>query len=104
MPTFSPARLTAARLQAGLGMPQLGSLVGRTSSAVWNYEVGKSVPPAAIVKLIAEAVGLPVSGLYEPDPTDPVLRALRDLECDTDTDSAPPQGWTRRDASEPTPA
>lgn len=80
MPTFSPARMTAARIQAGLSQPRLGKRVDRTTSAIWTYETGKSVPPSHVVGLIAQALGVPVAALYEPDPDDPVLQALADLD------------------------
>ncbi|WP_157853209.1 helix-turn-helix transcriptional regulator [Streptomyces xanthophaeus] len=108
MPTFSPHRLLAARIQAGLSQPQLAALIERTTSAVWTYENNKAIPPNHVVGLIAQGLGISAVDLYEPDPTDPVLRALTELHLleaqhGRDETAAPPlqRRWARRPAAAP---
>ncbi|MFD7433321.1 multiprotein-bridging factor 1 family protein [Streptomyces sp. NPDC059861] len=79
MPKFSPARLTAARIQAGLTQRELATRTGKRN-AVNTYESGRVVPPDYAVGLLARALGISAAVLYEPDPTDPVLSALAQLD------------------------
>ncbi|MGW6704722.1 helix-turn-helix transcriptional regulator [Streptomyces sp. NPDC054956] len=80
MPTFVPSRLTAARTLRGLTQPQLGQRIGKSGNAIYTYEVGRVNPPDYVVGLLAQALGLGVADFYEPDPEDPVLRAIHDFD------------------------
>lgn len=74
MPKFSPARLTAARIQAGLSQRELAARVGRTSAS-HTYESGRAVPPDYMVGLLAQALGIRTVELFEPNEADPVYIA-----------------------------
>ncbi|MEU9857285.1 helix-turn-helix transcriptional regulator [Streptomyces sp. NPDC047974] len=79
MPTFAPARLTAARIVRGLTQPELGKRIGKTGNAIFTYETGRATPPPHVVGLLALALGVGAADLFAPDPDDPVLQALADI-------------------------
>ncbi|MGW3371735.1 helix-turn-helix transcriptional regulator [Streptomyces hydrogenans] len=79
MPTFVPARLTAARIVRGLSQPELGKRVDKTGNAIFTYETGRVTPPPHVVGLLALALGVGAADLFAPDPDDPVLQALVDI-------------------------
>ncbi|WP_019885890.1 helix-turn-helix transcriptional regulator [Streptomyces purpureus] len=97
MPTFSPERLTAARIACGLSQPELGERIHKSGNAIFTYETRRTTPPTHVVGRLALALGVGAADLFEPDPDDPVLRALVDLS--TCTHNVP--RWGRRSRVEP---
>ena len=58
---FSPARLTLARHIAGQSKRQLAEAVGKTATAITQFELGQARPSPDTLAACAEALGLPVA-------------------------------------------
>lgn len=63
---FQGSRLTQARKARTMTQKALAQLIGKTSQTVSQYESGAIVPPAEVVKLMAQALQVPVELLYRP--------------------------------------
>lgn len=62
--TFSPQKLRAARLAAGLSHERVALAVGRSSFTTRGYELGTSTPPASIIGRLADVLGADVADLF----------------------------------------
>lgn len=63
---FSPKRLRAARIAAGLRPEQLALTIGRSVYSIHEYERGRVQPPVDIAAALADALGCGVEQLIEP--------------------------------------
>ncbi|MFF3085640.1 helix-turn-helix domain-containing protein [Streptomyces nojiriensis] len=79
MPTLSPARLRAARAQAGLTQRQLAGRCGMTATAVCNWETGRVSPVPRIIGLLAMALDLAIPDLCESE-HDELFELLDELD------------------------
>lgn len=67
---FRPEVLERARLEAGLSRESLAAKAGVGRVTIFNAESGLSTQPRPeIVKALADALGLPVSDLYDEETT-----------------------------------
>jgi transcriptional regulator with XRE-family HTH domain len=64
---FSPERLRAARIAAGLTPEQLATAIGRSSFSTRRYESGQSRPRAGDLGRLADALGISPGDLFESD-------------------------------------
>lgn len=64
-PTFSPRRLRAGRLAAGLDFEQLAAALGRNERTVRRYESGQIVPPADVIGALSVLLYTSVADLFE---------------------------------------
>jgi len=60
-------RIKRARLEAGLSQRKLAEIVKGTEASIIRYEAGQARPRPARLKMMAEAVGKPVSYFLEDD-------------------------------------
>lgn len=74
---FSGARLTAARVAAGLTQADIGSAIGVTQSRVSTWERDEAAPRAEQVPRLASLVGLDALDFLDVDPRSPSLTDLR---------------------------
>lgn len=73
---FDPARLTLARESAAYSKKHLAEAIGRTPSAMTQYEAGLSRPSGPVLDACANTLGVPVGFL----PTRIDLTALLNLQ------------------------
>ena len=64
-PTFSPARLRAARQLRNLTVGQLAEAVGRDPRTVRRYQAGELLPPLSAVCVFATVLRVPICDLFE---------------------------------------
>lgn len=67
-PGFTPGRLTLAREAAGLSKADLAPLLGRTPTAVGQYESGIRTPGPDVLKLMSTHLGQPHAFFLRPEP------------------------------------
>ena len=59
------ANIKMLRTSAGLSQEQLGAMIGKTRSAVSQYESGKAVPRMGVIEGIAKVFGVKKSAIIE---------------------------------------
>jgi transcriptional regulator with XRE-family HTH domain len=64
-PRISPARLRAAREQAGKSREAAATESGRSYRSICNYEYGEAKPPAEVLVNLARIYGVPVEALLD---------------------------------------
>ena len=62
---FSHQRLREIRQERDISREQLAVSVGRSYPSIHHYESGGTVPSIAVAERLAEALGVPVSDLFE---------------------------------------
>lgn len=62
---FSPERLRAARLAAGLSREQAAVGVGRSFQSIQSYEQGRVSPPLEVVGRLAALYEVEVADLFD---------------------------------------
>jgi transcriptional regulator with XRE-family HTH domain len=62
-------RIKRLRIASGLTQGQLGTLIGISSTSVWNWEAGEFLPKGRYVVKLAGALGIDVSALLGETPT-----------------------------------
>lgn len=67
--TFSPARLRARRVAAGVSRQELADYTARGLSTIGLWERGKVTPHLRTLAIIAEGLGCTVEDLCEPPTT-----------------------------------
>jgi transcriptional regulator with XRE-family HTH domain len=60
---FSPSKLRAARVQAGLSRDELEDLSCRSARTIALYEQGAQRPSTQAIKALSRALGIPYAGL-----------------------------------------
>lgn len=74
------ARVRALRNQAGLKQAELAEAVGIAPESMSRIERGRLGPSTALVKKLADAIGVEAGALFESTPTTPRQPALRPVE------------------------
>jgi transcriptional regulator with XRE-family HTH domain len=64
-PTFSPARLRAARVRKGLTQEQAAGQIGRVLSTYVRYELGYLEPSIDALGALCVALDVPVGALFD---------------------------------------
>lgn len=67
--TFSGPRLRDARIAAGLSPEQLAIAVGRSVHSIQSYQIGRVSPPLHVLSLLAQALDVDVTDLFEREVT-----------------------------------
>lgn len=57
--------LRAMRERAGLSPEKLGAAIGKDRATIYNWESGRTSPPAAMLPIIADALGCTIADLVE---------------------------------------
>ena len=79
--TFSPQRLRALREHRRLSREGLARLIGRSAASIEKYERAEITPSAESLGVLASALEVGVSDLFDEDPGDPRDRYIRAV-CD----------------------
>ena len=82
MPAFSPPRLRALREHRRLSREALALRIGKAGVSIEKFERGDNYPSAPTLGLLADALGVTVSDLFDEgvgDPRDRYVQAVCDL-------------------------